>query len=298
MEPPSTSATVPSTTGFAPRTVVVTGATSGIGLAVAKALRPRVARLALVGRNPKKLEDAVRAVSTEPGEGAVRGHVADLSLLADVRRLAAELVDSYASLDVLVNNAGAYFAHLERTSEGIERTLALNVLSPYLLTRLLHAPLRAAAPSRVVNVASAAHAGARLVLDDLDRRAPYRGLRSYGRSKLELVLLTHEFARRWAPEQIAVHALHPGFVHSDFAKNNTGPTARILRLLVAVFGISPERGARTPVYVATSPALEGTTGEYFARGRRLRSSGESYTEAGAHRLWDLCAERVGLPADT
>lgn len=289
---------VPRTGAFAPHTVVVTGATSGIGLATARALRSRTQTLVLVGRNPEKLAAARQAVSALPGAGAVETHLADLSVLSQVRRLAGELAQSYPSIDVLVNNAGAYYTRFARTPEGIEQTLALNVLTPYLLTRLLHDPLRAAAPSRVVNVASAAHRGVKLHLEDFERnQVQFSGFRVYGRSKLELILLTHEFARRWAADRISVNALHPGFVRSGFARNNGGAVAVAVRLLALVAGVSPEKGATTPVYLASSPQVEGTTGEYFVRGRAVHSSRESYDEPGARRLWEACAERVGLPAD-
>jgi NAD(P)-dependent dehydrogenase (short-subunit alcohol dehydrogenase family) len=286
----------PGPSGFVPRTAVVTGATRGIGLSIALALRARVTTIVLVGRDPTRIAEAVREVSAAPGTAEVRSHVADLSQLAEVRRLAADLLVAYPQLDVLVNNAGAYFAKRGTTSEGIERTLALNVLSPYLLTRLLHERLRDAGASRVVNVASAAHDGAKLLLDDLDRTEKYSGFGSYGRSKLELILLTHEFARRWAGERIAVNAVHPGFVRSGFGQNNGGAAAAAIWVLSHLFGISPARGAETPVYVATSPQVEGANGEYFDRSRAVRSSPASYDTEGAARLWELCAQRVGLPA--
>ena len=284
------------TPAFLPRTLVVTGATSGIGLAAAAALRPRVETLVLVGRDPEKLDRVERTLRASAGSGAVRCYLADLSRLADVRRLAADLARDHASIDVLLNNAGAYFARREVTDEGIERTLALNVLQPYLLTRLLRTSLRAAGRARVVNVASAAHRGAGPHLEDFDRRARYAGFRVYGRSKLELILLTHEFARRWAEDRIDVNALHPGLVRTAFGRNNGGAVGAGLRLATALFGISPRNGARTAVHLATSPAVEGLTGEYFVRCRAVRSSRASYDEAAARTLWDLCSERVGLPA--
>ncbi|MCI4362202.1 MAG: SDR family NAD(P)-dependent oxidoreductase [Thermoplasmata archaeon] len=281
--------------GFTPGTVVVTGATSGIGLATAVALRPRVRTLVLVGRDRSKLADAAQALAAGEAGGVVRTHLADLSRLAEVRRLAAELAAAYPAIDVLVNNAGAYFARRELTDEGVERTWALNVLAPYLLTRLLRDPLRAAARARVVNVSSAAHVGAKLDFDDLEASGRYSGFRVYGRSKLALILLTHEFARRSSVDHIAVNALHPGFVRSRFAQNNRGLTALAIRAAAGAFGISPKRGAATPVYLAVSPQVEGTTGAYFVRARAVRSSSVSYDARSAARLWGLCAERVGLP---
>jgi NAD(P)-dependent dehydrogenase (short-subunit alcohol dehydrogenase family) len=282
---------------FAPRTVVITGATSGIGEATAHALVSRVETLALVGRDPAKLDSVARTLRGRPRAARVTTHMADLALLADVRRLAAELSSTHPKLDVLVNNAGAYFARREVTAEGVERTLALNVLSPFLLTRLLHDPLHAAGSARVVNVASAAHIGASLDLEDLEgARGAYSGFGTYGRSKLALILLTHELARRWSADRIAVNAVHPGFVRSRFAHNNRGATAAVIRFAAFVFGISPARGAVTPVYLATSPQVEGTSGEYFARSRAVRSSRESNDAAVAGKLWELASERVGLPA--
>ena len=287
-------APVPGSGEFHPKVVVVTGATSGIGRAAAVALRSRVGTLVLLGRSPEKLAIVARTLDATPGNGPVRTHVADLSRMAEVRRVAAELAASYPEISVLVNNAGAYFSRIETTDEGVERTFALNVLAPYLLTRILRAPLRSGAPSRVVNVASAAHTGARLHLDDLEMRRRYRGFEAYRRSKLELILLTHEFARRWESDGIRVNALHPGFVRSGYGMNNPGLVRGTIRFLGALFGEAPEKGAETPVYLATSPQVEGSTGEYFARRRAVRSSPASYDVEGAKRLWELCATRVGL----
>ncbi|HEV8049565.1 MAG TPA: SDR family NAD(P)-dependent oxidoreductase, partial [Thermoplasmata archaeon] len=254
----------------------------------------RADELALVGRDPEKLATAARELASGTRSARISTHRADLSLLADVRRLAGELADSTPSANVLVNNAGALFSHREVTSEGIERTFALNVLSPFLLTRLLHDRLRQNAPARVVMVASAAHVGNKLHLDDLEGRAKYSGYAAYGRSKLALILLTHEFARRWKPDGISVNAVHPGFVRSGFGHNNGGGTSAAIRFL-ALFALSATKGATTPVYVATSPQVEGTTGEYFAKSRVLPSSPESYDEAIGRKLWDICSEKVGLP---
>ncbi|MCI4329555.1 MAG: SDR family oxidoreductase [Thermoplasmata archaeon] len=279
---------------FAPRTVVITGATSGIGEAATHALARRATTLVLVGRDPARLATVAASLAAEPGAAAVRTHLADLSRLSEVRRLAGELTQAYPQIEVLVNNAGAYYSRNEKTPEQNERTLALNVLSPFLLTRLLQPSLAAASPSRVLNVASAAHTGAKLRWDDLDNQRKYSGFATYSRSKLALILLTHELARRWAPQRIAVNALHPGFVRTRFGHANPGATAAVIRLMSRLFGISPERGAETPVYLATSPQVEGVTGEYFVRRRAVRSSRESYDDAAALRLWDVCSARTGL----
>jgi NAD(P)-dependent dehydrogenase (short-subunit alcohol dehydrogenase family) len=280
---------------FVPRTVVLTGATSGIGEAAARALAGRVQTLVLIGRDPAKLAAVAAALNAERAGASVRTHLADLSRMTEVRRLASELRTNYPTIEVLVNIAGSYFSQNAKTSEGIERTWALNVLSPFLLTRLLRPSLGAAAPSRVVNVASAAHSGHRLHFDDLESQRTYSGFATYGRSKLALILLTHELAERWRTERIAVNALHPGFVRTRFAQNNPGATASVIQLMVRLFGISPRRGAETAVFLATSPQVEGRTGEYYVRSRAVRSSGESYDPAAAQRLWEICSAQVGLP---
>jgi retinol dehydrogenase-14 len=285
-----------SSDGFVPRTVVVTGATSGIGEALARALVGRVETLAVVGRDLRKLDDLAASLTGGPGGTAVGTHLADLANLEQVRRLGAELTARYPRIEVLVNNAGAYFSRFEETVDHHERTFALNVLSPFLLTRLLRPSLGVAAPSRVVNVASAAHNGPKLDLEDLDSRRRYSGFRAYGRSKLALILLTHEFARRWAPDKVSVNALHPGFVRTRFGCNNPGPTAAVIRLLTRVFGISAVRGAETPLYLATSPQVGVASGEYFVRRRAVRSSRDSYDDGVARKLWDVCAAWTGLDA--
>jgi NAD(P)-dependent dehydrogenase (short-subunit alcohol dehydrogenase family) len=291
--PPPSLGTPPA--AFVPRTVVVTGATSGIGEATARALASRVETLVLVGRDSGKLDTLARSVGAEPRAARITTHLADLSLVAEVRRLADELAREYSTLNVLVNNAGAYYSTRGETSEGVERTFALNVLAPFLLTRRLHDRLGTAAPSRVVQVASAAHEGAKLDLDDLEARRKYSGFAAYGRSKLALILLTHEMARRWRDDRIAVNALHPGFVRSGFAQNNRGATAGFIRIAARLFGLSPAKAAETTIYLATSPQVEGTTGEYFSHSRVVRSSRASYNEAAGKRLWELCSEKVGLP---
>jgi retinol dehydrogenase 12 len=275
---------------------VITGATSGIGAAIAHALARRAETLVLVGRDPGKLAAVTAALTAEHGGASLRTHHADLSRMTDVRRLAGELRTDYPKIEVLVNNAGAYFSRNERTSEGIERTWALNVLSPFLLTRLLRPSLAAAAPSRVVNVASAAHSGARLRFDDLENQRRYSGFATYARSKLALVLLTHELAARWTNDSVAVNALHPGFVRSGFGQSNPGATAAVIRMAFRLFGISPERGAETAVFLATAPQVEGKTGEYYVRSHEARSSRESYDSAAALRLWQVASAQVGLPA--
>ncbi len=278
------------------KTCVVTGATSGIGAAAARALAQKGARVVVVGRDPSRCASTVEAIRAATGNPAVDQAVADLSSLAEVRRLAAELQERYPRIDVLANNAGAYFARREETSEGFERTWALNVLAPFLLTHLLLGRLQASAPARVINTSSNAHERARLSPEDLDGRPGGAGFRAYGRSKLALNLLTCEFARRVDPAAVTVNAYHPGFVASHFGWNNGRVYRGAIRVLSRAFGVSAERGADTLVFLASAPEVAGTTGRYFHERKEVRASALSYDAALARQLWDLCARETGLEA--
>lgn len=279
------------------RVCVVTGATSGIGFVTARELARRGAAVAVVGRDPARTSDAASRITAASGAGDVRTFQADLFLQSDVRRLATELQQAYPRIHVLVNNAGAFFSRRGVTAEGFEHTWALNVVAPFLLTHLLLPALRRSAPARVVNVASAAHRGARLDFEDLQGERHFAGYRAYGRSKLALVLLTYEFARRTTGPPVTFNALHPGFVASRFGQNNPGGVGRVIHVLSALFGIRPERGARTPVFLASDSSVADTTGKYFARRREVASSPASYDTAAAARLWDVLSVQTGLPAD-
>lgn len=279
------------------RVCVVTGATSGIGYVTARELARAGASVAVVGREPVRLSETVASFRRTTGRAEVRGFSCDLFLQSDVRRLALELSDAYSSVHVLVNNAGAIFSKRSTTAEGIERTWALNVVTPFLLTRLLLPRLIEGAPARVVQVASAAHGRARLDLDDLQGERHYSGYGAYSRSKLALILLTHEFARRFAGNRITVNALHPGFVATRFGRNNPGGFGTVVHALSFLFGIRPERGAQTSIFLATDPSVEGVTGKYYVRGRAVASSARSYDPATAERLWDVLCVQTGLPVD-
>ncbi|HYM40202.1 MAG TPA: SDR family NAD(P)-dependent oxidoreductase [Thermoplasmata archaeon] len=278
------------------KTCVLTGATSGIGAAAAYALAQRGARVVVAGRDPDRTASTVESIRRTTGNVAVESVVADLSSLAQVRRLAGDLKDRYPRIDVLANNAGGYFARRHTTSEGREITFALNVLAPFLLTNLLLDRLVASAPARVINTSSESHEGAHLDLEDLQGRRRYRGLRAYGRSKLALQLLTYEAARRVPSDRVTVNAYHPGFVASHFGWNNGRLYRGGIRFVSRAFGVSSEEGADTLVYLATAPEVAGTTGRYFYRRKEIRSSESSYDSGLAQRLWDVCARETGLVA--
>jgi NAD(P)-dependent dehydrogenase (short-subunit alcohol dehydrogenase family) len=287
-------------TTFAPlslsgRTAVVTGATSGIGVEIARGLAARGAQTVVVGRGVDRTAQVAQEIARSTGNPAVEPvSVTDLALMSDVRALAQTLRERYPQLSILVNNAGAYFHQREVTSEGHERTFALNVLAPFLLTSLLTDRLRENPPARVVNVSSAAHRGYRVDFSDLESASRYSGFRVYGRSKLEILLLTREFARRLAGSGISVNAVHPGFVASGFGQNNAGATKRVFRFVEALFAISVQRGAETPLFVATDPSTTPISGEYFAKCRVAPASAPSQSLADARRLYEVCSEITGV----
>jgi NAD(P)-dependent dehydrogenase (short-subunit alcohol dehydrogenase family) len=213
--------------------------------------------------------------------------------MADVRKLAAAVLGRYPAVHVLVNNAGGYFRRRDVTGDGLERTFALNVMAPYLLTTLLAPRLVASAPARVVNVASAAHHGARVDAADLQFSRRYAGYRAYGASKLELIWLTREFARRLQGSGVTVNAVHPGYVRSGFGLNNGGGTAFAMRILGRLFGKSVVRGAETPVYAASAPELASVTGSYLSNRKLNPGSQESQDLAKARAFFDECARISG-----
>jgi NAD(P)-dependent dehydrogenase (short-subunit alcohol dehydrogenase family) len=271
--------------------VVLTGATRGIGRAAAIELAGRGAEVVVIGRERERVDAAARAAQAAGGAAAVHSHVVDLSLMASVRALAAELRHRHERIDVLANNAGALFTSRKLTSEGLERTFALNHLSPFLLTNLL---LDRLGGGRVITTASDAHTGGRLDLDDLQSEKSYAAMRVYGTSKLCNILFTRELAKR-APE-LHANCFHPGVVRTGFAKNESGPW-KLLVTLAAPFLRSPERGARSLVWLATSEEGGRLRGEYVEDEKVARASATAQDADLARELWERSAGLVGLPAD-
>src|SRR5512138_1786959 len=276
---------------LAGRTAVVTGASSGIGVPTAVGLARLGASVALVARDRAKGEAALAAVRAASAPGATpRLFLADLGALAQVRRLAQELLAALPRIDVLVNNAGAMHARRKESPDGHELTLAVNHLAPFLLTGLLLPRLRASAPSRVVTVSSEAHRIGPLDLDDLESRRGYSAMRAYGRSKLANVLFANELARRVAGGGVTSNSLHPGVVATGFGRNDPG----WFRLLVTVgrpFLATPEKGARTSIHVSAAPELAGVTGRYFKDRQEVAPAPFARDEDVAQRLWEI-SERL------
>jgi retinol dehydrogenase-14 len=278
---------------MAGRTVLVTGATGGIGKATAAGLAAMGAHVAVTGRDPGRTQAAAREIRTAGG-GRVDAFVADLSAQAEVRRLSDEVLQCLPRLDVLVNNVGGYWHTRHVTVDGLERTFALNHLAPFLLTNLLLDRLTDSAPARVVTVSSHAHTGGRLDFEDLQGERSYSGARAYNQSKLANLLFTYELARRLAGTAVTANAVHPGVVRTSFGADDPAGVQRLLVPLIRPFMKSPERGAATSILVASAPDLAEVTGRYFSKGKPRTSSGPSHDRATAARLWRISADAVGL----
>lgn len=277
-------------------TVVVTGATDGVGKEAATRIAEAGATLLLVGRNPDKGRAVVERMRRQTGNQAISFLCADLARLGEVRRAAAEIRDRCGRLDVLLNNVGAIFMRRRESADGIEMTWALNHLGYFLLTHELLDLVKASAPARIVNVASAAHRGGAIDFDDLEGRRAYSGRRAYAQSKLANILFTYELARRLEGSGVTANALHPGFVRTRFGSGNGLPVRVIIAAMMRLSGISVAEGGKTSVYLATSPEVADASGGYYERSAPAHSSAASRDEAVARRLWQVSAERVGVPA--
>jgi retinol dehydrogenase 12 len=266
---------------------LVTGATSGIGKVTATTLAARGAEVVIVGRNPQKTQATVQQIRMETGSDAVNFLLADFSNLAQVRDLAAAYKKQYSRLDVLVNNAGAYFNARRKTSYGVEATFLVNHLASFLLTNLLLETLQNSAPARIVNVASDAHHHGTLDLNDLEFKRFYFGFWAYARSKLANILFTYELSRRLAGSSVTVNALHPGGVATDIFKNDFSIFGPAIKWIVSLFTLTPEQGADNSIYLASSSEVDGVTGKYFVKREAVTSAPISYDEKLARQLWEI-----------
>ncbi|MFP5253969.1 MAG: SDR family NAD(P)-dependent oxidoreductase [Actinomycetes bacterium] len=279
---------------MAGRTILITGATAGIGRATAIGLATTGAHVALAGRDPTRTAAAAREVEAAGGEADL--FVADLSSQAEVRRLAADALERLPRIDVLVNNAGGYWDTRRLTADGLEHTFAVNHLAPFLLTNLLLDRLRRSAPARVVTVASNAERLGTIAFDDLQGERDWSGGRAYNQSKLANLLFSYELARLLPADEVTANALQPGLVSTSFGAEDPGHVQRLLVPLLRPFMASPEKGAATSVRLASSPELEGRTGLYFGREGARASSPASRDRSTAARLWTVSSDLVGLGA--
>lgn len=275
------------------RVCVVTGASRGIGAVTARRLAEMGATVAMVGRDPGALEQAALDVRAAGTADRVSLHVADFASLDEVRALAVELSRAYPRIDVLVNNAGLWLNKRELSADGYEKTLAVNHLAPFLLTNLLLDTLRAAGGgARVVNVASSAHRGGRINHGDLMLERSYNSTGAYARTKLANVLFTRELARRLDPALVTANACHPGAVRTDLGRDPG--LSRFFYIAGAPFMIGVEKGARTQVFLASSPLVAGATGGYYSRSRLRTPAPLARDGALAEWLWDESAHLTGL----
>ena len=279
--------------GMGGKVVLITGGTSGIGRAAATALAAMGAEVVVTGRSRERGEAAIEEIRRTSGNEGVSLALADLTVQAEVRRLAGEFGRSHDRLDVLINNAGAVFSKREETADGLERTLALNHLAPFLLTNLLLEMLKDNAPSRIITVSSEARRGAEIDFDDLQSERRYRGFPVYGKSKLANILFTYELAERLRGTGVTANCVHPGAVSTNFGTNNGGFMILLFRALKP-FMRTPEQGADTLIYLAFSPDVEGVSGRYFADRKVISSSEEPHDVSARRRLWEESEELTNL----
>lgn len=267
--------------------IIVTGATNGIGLVTAHELARTGATVVVVGRNPQRVEAAIAHIRQDLPTANLDSFVADLSRISEVQLLAQYIAQTYSRVDVLVNNAGAFYQSRQLSADGVEMTFALNHMAPFVLTNLLLNQLRASAPARIINVSSAAHQGAKMDFDDIQFAKRYSGWNAYAQSKLANLLFTYELADRLQDSDITVNALHPGFVNTGFAQGPQSLFTMAFGVLQKYVAISPEQGAQTSIYLATSQDVNNVTGRYFVKSQPVASSRASYEYTARRKLWDI-----------
>ena len=275
------------------KVVVITGATSGIGEVAAQRLAGMGARIVLVARDAARGQ---KTLARLPSIGAGAPHsiyYGDLSRISESKRVAGEIAAAEPRIDVLINNAGALFSTRRLTADNLEETFATNHMAYFVLTLGLKANLLAAAPARVVSTASDAHKGYTLDFDDLQAAKGYSAIRAYGRSKLCNILFTRELARRWSGTGVTANCLHPGFVATRFGDGSGGFLSGIMRI-AKTFAITPEKGAETIVYLASSPDVTEISGEYFYKCRPATPTAGGRDDAAAGRLWNESAKLAGI----
>jgi len=266
------------------KVVVITGGTSGIGQVAAEKLAAMGGRIVLVARDQSPAAETLsRLRQLSPGVNHTV-HLADLSKIDAVRRVGGEIASAEPRIDVLINNAGAMFYDRQVTLDGLERTFATNHMAYFLLTLALRPQLIAAAPARVINTASDAHRRAKLDFEDLQCERNYRAFTAYGRSKLSNILFTRELARKLSGTGVTANCLHPGVVNTRFADGGHGALYQVFRI-VKNFALTPEKGAETIIYLASSPDVAGVTGEYFKKCARATPTSEAQNDDSARRLW-------------
>jgi len=277
---------------------LVTGATSGIGEITAATLAARGAQVIVVGRSQQKAEDTVQRIQSETGSNSVHYLLADFADLQQVWDLVSSFQNRYSRLDVLINNAGAYFNTRRQTAYGVEMTFLVNHLAPFLLTNLLLDVIKMSPSARIINVSSDAHQYGSMDFNNLEFKRGYFGMKAYARSKLANILFTYELARRLEGSTVTVNALHPGHIATDIWRTNFSVIGPILKWIMGFFAITPEEGARTSIYLASSPDVEGLTGQYYVKRETVQSSPLSYDQNLARQLWRVSELLSGQEASS
>ncbi len=274
------------------RVCIVTGPTSGIGKETARGLARMGASVVLAGRDAEKGEAVRQEIAADTGSSRLEVMTLDLAEQSTIRAFAAEFPKTHPRLDVLINNAGITALKRRLTPDGIETQFAVNVLGPFLLTNLLLDTLKASAPARVINVGSAAHAGGHVDFDNLQGEREFHGFRAYSDSKLELLLLTYEFARRLQGTGVTVNCVHPGVIRTNLGGDDIPWPFGFIKYFMR----GPKVGARPSLRLASAPEIEGVSGKYFHKLTEARSAPASYDAAAAQRLWDVAASLTKLNA--
>ena len=268
---------------------LVTGATDGIGKVSARVLAELGAKVIIVGRNPEKSAIVLAELRSISGNENIDLLMADLAVMQEVRDLAEQVISRYDRIDVLLNNAGGYFTKHEITSDGLERTFALNHMSYFLLTNKLMELLKYSAPARIVNVSSDAHYGVDMEFENLNGEQEYKAWKAYQKSKLANVLFTYELLKK-VPGNITVNCLHPGFVATNFGHNNGGFFGPVLKIAQRISAIDPEEGAKTSIFLCSAPEVKGVSGKYFYKCQPKTSSRESRNMDTGKRLWKISSD--------
>src|SRR6266699_3430784 len=274
--------------------VLITGGTGGIGKATAIGLARLGARVGITGRDVARTGQVAADIRAASGNPAVDPFAADMSSQAEVRRLAVAVLETYPRLDVLINNVGGFWAHRHPTADGLEHTFALNHLAPFLLTNLLLDRLKASAPARVVTVSSGAQSAGRIDFNDLQSARNYSGQRAYSQSKLANIMFTNELARRLEGTGVTASSVHPGVVRTNFGAEDQAWLFTVVSKVVLPFLKTPAQGAQTSIYLASSPDVDGVTGQFFAGGKPKTANRVAYDTDMTARLWSVSADLVGM----
>jgi NAD(P)-dependent dehydrogenase (short-subunit alcohol dehydrogenase family) len=275
------------------QTIVITGGTSGIGAVAAKQLAEQGARIVLVARDKARAEATMRSLKAANPSATHAVHLADLSQLAEMRRVGEEIAASEPVIDVLINNAGAYFSGHQLNSDGLEQTFATNHMAYFIITALLLDRVKAAPSGRIVSTSSEGHRGRTLDFDNLQAGS---GFTAYGNSKLCNILFTRELTRRLAGTGVTANCLHPGFVATRFGDGAGGLMSAVMNVMKRFLAISPEEGAKTIVYLASSTEVQGKSGDYYVKCAPVKTSAAALNAADARKLWDISAKIAGLGA--